>query len=341
MDWSGVKEGRFLSGDCQKLIYLYDSHESHWVVDNIPFTGHNASVEDLQWSPNETEVFASCSVDRTIKIWDARMKNRPGLSVDAHNSDVNVISWNKYGLCFTISRLFFKKGRGDANGGHLTFRKVNYLMLSGADDGTFSVWDLRNFKSYALFLPYGSCSWKECHFPHDLASCTGTNPLRISSGIRAPSHRSSGIPQKSQFWQHQAKTTKSPHGTCRSRRMPSLYQKVLTSMTPLPSPRSCFLSTWYTRTLFGTFTSRAHWLFFIFLFPGAARDQRDSLAPTNFSINKFGYEVAKQLAIAKRLEIELTLNHYRLALHNLPPLEPEEPEINYDFEVPEEEPDEI
>jgi len=154
-------------------------------------------------------------------------------------------------------------------------------MLSGADDGTFSVWDLRNFKSYALFLPYGSCSWKECHFPHDLASCTGTNPLRISSGIRAPSHRSSGIPQKSQFWQHQAKTTKSPHGTCRSRRMPSLYQKVLTSMTPLPSPRSCFLSTWYTRTLFGTFTSRAHWLFFIFLFPGAARDQRDSLAPTD------------------------------------------------------------
>jgi len=121
MDWSGVKEGRFLSGDCQKLIYLYDSHESHWVVDNIPFTGHNASVEDLQWSPNETEVFASCSVDRTIKIWDARMKNRPGLSVDAHNSDVNVISWNK---------------------------KVNYLMLSGADDGTFSVWDLRNFKSH-------------------------------------------------------------------------------------------------------------------------------------------------------------------------------------------------
>jgi len=31
----------------------------------------------------------------------------------------------------------------------------------------------------------------------------------------------------------------------------------------------------------------------------------------NFNINKFGYETAKQLAIAKRLEMELSLNHYR------------------------------
>jgi len=42
-----------------------------------------------------------------------------------------------------------------------------------------------------------------------------------------------------------------------------------------------------------------------------------------FGINKFGYEVAKNLAINKRNEIELSLNHYRIALHNLPPLEPQ------------------
>jgi len=62
-----------------------------------------------------------------------------------------------------------------------------------------------------------------------------------------------------------------------------------------------------------------------------------------FSVNRFGYEVAKRLAIAKRLEMELSLNHYHLALHSLLPLEPlkpQEPEVNYDFEEPEE-PDEI
>jgi len=62
-----------------------------------------------------------------------------------------------------------------------------------------------------------------------------------------------------------------------------------------------------------------------------------------FSVKKFGYEVAKQLAIAKRLEMELSLNHYRLALHGLLPLEPEEPKVNYNFEEPDvpEEPNEI
>jgi len=40
--------------------------------------------------------------------------------------------------------------------------------------------------------------------------------------------------------------------------------------------------------------------------------------------------------INKRSEMELSLNHYCLALHGLPPLEPEEPEVNYDFEEPDE-----
>jgi len=60
-------------------------------------------------------------------------------------------------------------------------------------------------------------------------------------------------------------------------------------------------------------------------------DKHGGKKNVHFSINKFGYEVAKQLAINKRLEIELSLNHYRIALHNLPPLEPQEPEADYDF----------
>jgi len=63
-------------------------------------------------------------------------------------------------------------------------------------------------------------------------------------------------------------------------------------------------------------------------------DKKGIRNTATFNINKYGYEGAKQLAIAKRLEMELSLNHYRIALHNLGPLEPEEPEVNYDFEEP-------
>ena len=49
-----------------------------------------------QWSPTEADVFASCSVDQTLRIWDARRKDSSVISIKAHDSDVNVISWNRY-----------------------------------------------------------------------------------------------------------------------------------------------------------------------------------------------------------------------------------------------------
>ena len=60
-----------------------------------PCAGHTASVEDIAWSPSERTVFASGSVDETVRIWDLRAGNRCALTVKAHSSDVNTISWNR------------------------------------------------------------------------------------------------------------------------------------------------------------------------------------------------------------------------------------------------------
>lgn len=121
LDWSPSVMGRLLSGDCTKYIYETDTNSGTTV--SKPYESHTGSVEDLQWSPTEKDVFASCSVDKTVKIWDSRATARKAMiTVTAHKSDINSLSWNK---------------------------KVPYLLATGSDDCSFSVWDLRNFKPEA------------------------------------------------------------------------------------------------------------------------------------------------------------------------------------------------
>ena len=102
LDWSPVHTGRLASGDCKRFIHVWEPQQGSsigWKVSS-PYRGHTDSVEDLQWSPTESGVFASCSVDRSIRIWDTRTQSKSMLAVEqAHELDVNVISWNRLVRC--------------------------------------------------------------------------------------------------------------------------------------------------------------------------------------------------------------------------------------------------
>ncbi|KAF8273981.1 WD40-repeat-containing domain protein [Lactarius quietus] len=144
MDWATSDTGalRLLTGDIHSKIYLTTSTPTGFTTQNTPFTSHTSSVEDIQWSPSEATVFASCSADQSVRMWDVRSKGRKSVAAitAAHRSDVNVISWS---------------------------RSTAYLLLSGGDEGEIKVWDLRNVKKTGTTVPdptpVASFTWHRFH----------------------------------------------------------------------------------------------------------------------------------------------------------------------------------
>lgn len=130
LGWSPLVRGLLFSGDNRGAIFKTQISDNGGAdVDPVAYEGHTGSVEDIVCSPTEAEVFASCSSDKTIRIWDSRVKKRCAAWITAHKTDVNVISWNSN-------------------------RDAEHLLVSGGDDGSIKVWDLRNFNSSVLFSSF-------------------------------------------------------------------------------------------------------------------------------------------------------------------------------------------
>lgn len=127
IDWSAHQahaSGSLLTGDVSGKIFLTTRHSGgSFTTESTPFTGHRETVEELQWSPSEANVFASGGNDGCVKIYDTRSKSkRPALSCQVSSTDVNVLSWSNL---------------------------EHYILASGHDDGSWSVWDLRAWKDPA------------------------------------------------------------------------------------------------------------------------------------------------------------------------------------------------
>lgn len=120
---------RFLS-EQQILTSSGDSTCLRWdiasgrVLDT--FDEHTADAMFLSVRPNDPNVFLSCSVDKTIKVWDIRSSGKDGSvqTLTGHEGDVNCVDFmpsdgNAFGTC--------------------------------SEDGTARVWDMRSYQEVARF----------------------------------------------------------------------------------------------------------------------------------------------------------------------------------------------
>ncbi len=105
----------FLSCSDDKSIIHYKYSESKQNYEKFQeWKEHSHFVMDIKWNPKEEGVFASASLDWSIKLWNVKSKSSNG-TLKGHSNGVNCLS-------------FYQGDRA--------------LLLSGGDDFTVIVWDL-------------------------------------------------------------------------------------------------------------------------------------------------------------------------------------------------------
>jgi len=118
LNWSHLKEGYLISGSDDHRICIWDinSNENNCLINTCE--NHMGVVEDVCFHKIDPNVFGSCGDDRKMMIWDLR-QNLPVYNIEAHVQEVNSIDFNPFN---------------------------EYLILTGSNDKTCALWDLRNLK---------------------------------------------------------------------------------------------------------------------------------------------------------------------------------------------------
>lgn len=88
------------------------------------FKEHDETAMFLSLKPNDPNVFVSCSVDKTAKVWDIRTPQKSTMTFSGHLGDVNGVD--------------FMPSDGNA-------------FATCSNDGTARVWDMRSYQEVARF----------------------------------------------------------------------------------------------------------------------------------------------------------------------------------------------
>lgn len=95
-------------------LNVWDAKNEYNLIQKIP--AHNYAIYDIAFSP-DGKYFATCSMDKTVKIWDTEtieVLKRIDSKTGGHTNSVNKLYWSNY----------------------------NNLLVSTGDDRTIKVWEI-------------------------------------------------------------------------------------------------------------------------------------------------------------------------------------------------------
>lgn len=113
-DYSGHREkvhtidfnsdgSKIASGSIDKTARVHYTDRSVFILnktDSIEFRGHTDTIDQLVWDPSHPDKFATASADKTVRIWDIRMKDAVHV-VNTPGENIN-ISWSPDGKCIAV-----------------------------------------------------------------------------------------------------------------------------------------------------------------------------------------------------------------------------------------------
>ncbi|KAL4234056.1 GATOR complex protein wdr59 [Mactra antiquata] len=168
----------FATACTQRLdLYSWDEGTSKQVCS---MKAHTRNISDIDWSPFDVNVIASCSVDAYTLLWDVRDPKRPTASFQSV-CGASQVKWNK-----VTNNLFATAHEGEVRiwdprkpNGPLVYMTAHLSKIHGLDwnpskelifatasqDCTVKFWDYLNWRQDKGMLKSGSPVWRARYTP--------------------------------------------------------------------------------------------------------------------------------------------------------------------------------